>query len=45
MAPGEKKMAVSYKLPPWLVQWLRAQDRPAAQLIEEALVKTYGIKS
>lgn len=41
--PGQKKIPVGYKLTPWLVEWLRAQDRPAAQLIEEALVKAYGL--
>ena len=38
--PGDTalvKVPVAYKLPHWLVAWLRAQDAPAAQLIEDAL--------
>jgi hypothetical protein len=38
------KVPVGYKLPRWLVDWLRAQDVPAAQLIEEALCKRYKLK-
>lgn len=39
LPPGERKIAVSYKLAPWIVRWLREQDRPASQLIEEAVAK------
>lgn len=42
--PELKKIPASYKLPRWLVYWLRAQDRPAAQLIEEALRRVHRIE-
>jgi hypothetical protein len=38
------KVPVGYKLPCWLVVWLRQQDRPAALMIEEALMQRYKIK-
>ena len=37
------KIPVSYKLPRWLVEWLREQTEPAAGLIEEALVKRHKL--
>jgi hypothetical protein len=37
-------VTVSYKLPPWLIHWLRRQQAPAAQLIETALCAQYGLK-
>ena len=37
------KIAVGYKLPRWLVDWLRDQPVPAAQIIEQAIKKTYNI--
>jgi hypothetical protein len=37
------KVPVGYKLPRWLVNWLRDQDIPAAQLIEEALCHQYNL--
>jgi len=40
--PG-RKVPISTKLPPWLVEWLRAQERPQAQLIEEALIEHYHL--
>lgn len=43
MDPKLRKQPVSYKLPGWLLTWLRAQDRPSAQLIEEALTKQYKL--
>ena len=39
------KIPVSYKLPRWLVKWLREQDEPASVLIEQALVKKHKIKT
>jgi hypothetical protein len=41
--PGRKKVPVSYKLPAWLVEWLRAQPESQAFLIENALVRWYKI--
>jgi len=32
-----KKVPTGYKLPQWLVDWMREQDKPAAVLIEQAL--------
>lgn len=31
------KIPVGYKLPRWMVDWLRSQEVPAAYLIEDAL--------
>ena len=42
--PMLKKIPVGYKLHKWIVLWLRQQDRPAAQLIEEALQKRHKLK-
>ena len=43
--PDLVKIPVGYKLPRWLVNWLREQDEPAAQLIEKALIYKHDIKS
>lgn len=43
--PQMVKVPVGYKLPRWLVEWLRCQDRPAAQLIEDALRKQHKLKA
>ena len=42
--PRMVKVPVGYKLPRWLVEWLREQDTPAAQLIEEALKRRHKLK-
>lgn len=42
--PQLLKVPVGYKLPRWLVDWLRDQDTPAAQLIEDALRRRHKIK-
>lgn len=42
--PQMVKVPVGYKLPRWLVDWLRAQDVPAAQLIEDALRRRHKLK-
>jgi len=39
-----KKIPVSYRLPAWMVEWLRGQDKAASLLIEQALVQRYGLK-
>lgn len=41
--PDLKKVQVGLKLPRWLLAWLRGHDRPAAQLIEEALREVHQI--
>ena len=38
------KVPVGYKLPRWLVDWLREQNVPAAQLIEDALRRRHKLK-
>jgi hypothetical protein len=42
--PQMLKVPVGYKLPRWLVDWLREQDTPAAQLIEDALRRRHKLK-
>lgn len=43
--PQLVKIPVGYKLPRWLVEWLREQETPAAQLIEAALCAAHDLKS
>lgn len=43
--PQMVKVPVGYKLPRWLVEWLRIQEEPAAQLIEDALRKQHKLKA
>jgi hypothetical protein len=38
------KVPVGYKLPQWLVDWIREQDTPAALLIEDALKRRHKLK-
>ena len=42
--PQIVKVPVGYKLPRWLVEWIRQQDESAAVLIEDALCKRYKLK-
>ena len=42
--PQLAKIAVSYRLPRWLVGWMRDQDIPASQLIEDALMRRHKLK-
>lgn len=42
--PRMVKVPVGYKLSRWLVEWLREQDEPAAQLIEAALRWRHKLK-
>lgn len=42
--PRLLKVPVGYKLPQWLVDWLREQDDPSSVLIERALMKAYKLK-
>ena len=39
-----RKVPVGYKLPRWLVEWIREQELPASLLIERALVQVYKLK-
>jgi hypothetical protein len=36
------KVPAGYRLPRWLIDRLRQDDRPAGVLIEEALTRAYG---
>lgn len=42
--PQMVKIPVGYKLPRWLVEWLREQETPAAQLIEAALSDAHELQ-
>ena len=44
LPPELKKIPVAYKLPRWMVEWLRAQDKTATRLIEDAVIAQYGLK-
>lgn len=43
--PAHELIKVGYKLPRWLVDWIRDQDETAAKLIRESLVDVYNIKA
>jgi len=42
--PNKLKIPVAYRLPRWLVEWIRSQDEPASILIENALIKRHKLK-
>jgi hypothetical protein len=42
--PALVKVPVGLKLPRWLLDWLRQQDKSMAVLIEEALKRRHKIK-
>ena len=42
--PRLVKIPVGYKLPRWLVDWLRSQNISQAKLIEEALKRRHKLK-
>jgi hypothetical protein len=42
--PDLVKVPVGYRLPRWLVDWMREQPQTQAELIEHALIKTYKLK-
>jgi len=40
----EKRISLhSFRLPLWIVRWLREQDESGGKLIEKAIVNYYGI--
>jgi len=43
--PRLVKVPVGYKLPRWLVEWMRVQPESQAVLIESALKKQHKLKS
>jgi len=42
--PQYLKIPVAYKIPRWLVEWMRAEDKPCSQLIEEAITEKHKLK-
>jgi len=42
--PDTKKRGIGVALPPYLIEWMRAQSKSHAVLIEDALVKVHKIK-
>lgn len=42
--PALVKIPVGYRLPRWLVAWLRSQDKAAAVIIEDALRRQHGLE-
>ena len=38
------RMTFGTRLPDWMVERLKAEDKPASQTIEEALMQYWGIK-
>jgi hypothetical protein len=43
-SPLLKKIPLGIKLPRWLVEWLRGQNRSQAVIIEEALCSKHNLK-
>lgn len=42
--PRMVKVPVGYRLPAWLVDWMREQDQAQSELIETALCNAYRLK-
>lgn len=42
--PRMVKVPVGYKLPRWLVEWMRSQDKAQSLLIEDALITRHKLK-
>lgn len=42
--PAHELVKVGYKLPQWLVDWIRAQEESAVYLIKDALMHAHRIK-
>lgn len=42
--PQLKKMPACFRLPCWILSWLRDQDESQSVLIEEALIKKHKLK-
>jgi len=42
--PDLIKIPVCYKLPSWLVAWIREQDSAASSIIEESIINLYDLK-
>ena len=42
--PALVKVPVGLKLPRWLLEWIREQDKSQAVLIEDALIERHKLK-
>ena len=42
---GLVKAPIATRLPFWLIVWLRRQDKPIAQIIEESIRRVYKLKA
>jgi hypothetical protein len=42
--PRIVKVPVSFRLPQWMVTWMREQEESQSTLIEEALTEKHGIE-
>ena len=42
--PKLLKIPVAYKLPRWLVEWMRNENKPCSQIIEEAVKDKNNLK-
>jgi hypothetical protein len=44
-APELVKVPCAFKLPYWLLEWMRSQEQSMAVLIEEALTEKHGLEA
>jgi len=45
ISPHLKRVNLTgFRLPQWVVDWIKSQDRSGGRMIEEALVKHYKLK-
>ncbi len=44
LASGLKKKGIYVKVSPWLTEWLKLQSKAQGVVIEEALIKVYGLE-
>lgn len=42
--PQALKIPVAFKLPRWLVKWMRAHEDPQSVIIEDAVIEKHGLK-
>ena len=44
LPPLKRVGLTGFRLPQWVVDWIKSQDRSGGRMIEEALVKHYKLK-
>lgn len=44
LPPGQAKVSVSIKLPPWMITWMGEQTDNRTTLIEQAVIKAHKLK-